>query len=416
MASRVTSAKCREARRRRMEMRRLAVIAGRELTLAGQKSRGEEKKEEESDRTVDRKRDRTVGANSGSGSSSSSEGVESPSIPSASVQVPAIIPVSIFGSLSVSGRSRDMEDAISLRPDFFRPETPGRHPLHFFAVFDGHGGSHVAILCKENMHVFLNEELERVLNLDAAAAGVSDSGLRLSAVGWNSAMGACFKRMDELSLSSCDCGGHGTPCRCEHGGARSDIVGSTAVVAVVDNHRIVVANCGDSRAVLSRDRRAIPLSEDHKPDRPDELARIEAAGGRVIYLNGARVLGILAMSRAIGDKYLKPIVISEPEVNVMERHADDECLILASDGLWDVLSNELACDIARRCLHEGSQSSMAKGAPSSGAELINGDDAVQVSRSRCSLAAALLTRLALGRKSGDNISVIVVDLKQRREG
>lgn len=97
-----------------------------------------------------------------------------------------------------------------------------------------------------------------------------------------------------------------------------------------------------------------------------------------------------------------------------ERSPDDECLILASDGLWDVLSNDMACDVARQCLHEGHQ-------PSSTARVVVGageeeeeatDKEMQASQSRCSAAAALLTRLALGRKSSDNISVIVIDLKR----
>nr|GMC59097.1 protein phosphatase 2C 37-like [Ipomoea batatas] len=83
-----------------------------------------------------------------------------------------------------------------------------------------------------------------------------------------------------------------------------DAVGSTAVVAVVTPESIVVSNCGDSRAVLCRNGVAIPLSIDHKPDRPDEVNRIEAAGGRVIYWDGPRVLGVLAMSRAIGMFYI----------------------------------------------------------------------------------------------------------------
>ncbi|KHN07593.1 Protein phosphatase 2C 37 [Glycine soja] len=123
-----------------------------------------------------------------------------------------------------------------------------------------------------------------------------------------------------------------------------------AVVAVVTPDKIVVSNCGDSRAVLCRNGVAIPLSSDHKPDRPDELLRVQSKGGRVIYWDGPRVLGVLAMSRAIGDNYLKPYVISEPEVMVTERTEEDECLILASDGLWDVVSNETACGVVRMCL------------------------------------------------------------------
>ena len=50
-----------------------------------------------------------------------------------------------------------------------------------------------------------------------------------------------------------------------------------------------------------------------------------------------------------GDGYLKPFVTAEPEVTVTERTDDDECLILASDGLWDVVTNEMACDVVRAC-------------------------------------------------------------------
>lgn len=96
-----------------------------------------------------------------------------------------------------------------------------------------------------------------------------------------------------------------------------------------------------------------------------------------------------------------------------ERSPDDECLILASDGLWDVLSNDMACDVARQCLHEGYQpSSTARVVVGAGEEEEATDKEMQASQSRCSAAAALLTRLALGRKSSDNISVIVIDLKR----
>ncbi|KAF2303986.1 hypothetical protein GH714_025958 [Hevea brasiliensis] len=73
------------------------------------------------------------------------------------------------------------------------------------------------------------------------------------------------------------------------------------------------------------------------PDRQDELMRIEGVGGKVISWNGARVFGVLAMSRAIGDRYLRPSIIPVPEITFMTRTDEDECLILASDGLWDVM-------------------------------------------------------------------------------
>lgn len=138
---------------------------------------------------------------------------------------------------------------------------------------------------------------------------------------------------------------------------------------------------------------------DLQPDRPDELRRIEEAGGRVIYWDAPRVLGVLAMSRAIGDSYLKPYVIPEPEVTITDRTAEDECLILASDGLWDVVSDQTACGVARMCL----QSRKAAAPPAS-----EGDSSYKA----CSDAAILLTRLALARRSTDNVSVVVVDLRR----
>jgi len=104
-------------------------------------------------------------------------------------------------------------------------------------------------------------------------------------------------------------------------------------------------------------------------------------------------------------------VISEPEITITRRDPKDECLILASDGLWDVISNELACRVACQCLREGSCSAVAPGNATNAAW--DDVDASSTSFPQSSLAAALLTRLALGRESSDNISVIVVDLKHR---
>lgn len=143
----------------------------------------------------------------------------------------------------------------------------------------------VSLRCKDSLHGLVAEELGR------------------GEGGWPEVMERSFSHMDRL-VTDPGGGGDDAPaserCRCELQQPQSDAVGSTAVVAVVSTAEIVVANCGDSRAVLCRGGQALPLSTDHKPDRPDELVRIEEAGGRVIYWDGARVLGVLAMSRAIG--------------------------------------------------------------------------------------------------------------------
>lgn len=105
-----------------------------------------------------------------------------------------------------------------------------------------------------------------------------------------------------------------------------------------------------------------------------------------------------------GDNYLKPYVICDPEVTVMDRTAEDECLILASDGLWDVVSNEMACRVASKCLRVMSQSPEASAESSSRREEL-GDGA-------CTDASTLLTKLALAKQSADNVSVVVVDLRR----
>ncbi|XP_010543770.1 PREDICTED: protein phosphatase 2C 37 isoform X2 [Tarenaya hassleriana] len=284
-----------------------------------------------------------------------------------------------FGMTSVCGRRRDMEDAVSIHPSFHRIHSDD---LHFFGVFDGHGCSHVAEKCRERLHEIVKQELE-----------VS------TAEEWKGMMVKSFLRMDkEVSRKSANrfsgVDRSTISCRCDLQSPQYDAVGSTAAVSIVTPKKIIVSNCGDSRVVLCRNGVAIPLSSDHKPDRPDELLRIQQAGGRVIYWDGPRVLGVLAMSRAIGDSYLKPFVIPDPEVTVTDRTDEDECLIIASDGLWDVVPNETACGVARMCL---------RGASEEG-------------HKACSDAALLLTKLALARQSADNVSVVVVDLRRNLSG
>ncbi|VAH81728.1 unnamed protein product [Triticum turgidum subsp. durum] len=302
-----------------------------------------------------------------------------------------------FGFSSVCGRRREMEDAVSIRPGFL----PGSGKSHFFGVFDGHGCSHVATTCQELMHEAVAEEHEK--------AGPGEEPT------WKEVMERSFARLDERAANWATTRSSEEPaCRCEQKmPSRCDHVGSTAVVAVVSPTQLVVANAGDSRAVLSRAGVPVALSVDHKPDRPDELERIQAAGGRVIYWDGARVLGVLAMSRAIGDGYLKPFVTAEPEVTVTERSDADECLILASDGLWDVVTNEMACDVARACFRSNGppEPATAQAQPSGEAKASEGVSKAESDRA-CSDAAMLLAKLALARGSSDNVSVVVVDLRR----
>uniref|UniRef100_A0A453NBT3 protein-serine/threonine phosphatase n=3 Tax=Aegilops tauschii TaxID=37682 RepID=A0A453NBT3_AEGTS len=118
--------------------------------------------------------------------------------------------------------------------------------------------------------------------------------------------------------------------------------GSTASTAILVGGRLVVANVGDSRAVVSKGGKAIAVSRDHKPDQTDERQRIEEAGGFVMWAGTWRVGGVLAVSRAFGDKLLKQYVVADPEIKEEVVDSSLEFLILASDGLWDVVTNDEA--------------------------------------------------------------------------
>ncbi|KAK9075380.1 hypothetical protein SSX86_003703 [Deinandra increscens subsp. villosa] len=265
----------------------------------------------------------------------------------------------------VIGRRREMEDAVSVELGFVNVNNDNTRKFDFYGVYDGHGGSRVAYACRERLHRLLAAEMK----------------IGMGEVNWEKLMVESFEKMDEEVNESEVVGS----------------MGSTATVAVIGEKEIVVANCGDSRAVLSRGGATVPLSNDHKPDRPDELERIERSGGRVIDWNGQRVLGVLATSRSIGDRQLNPYVIAKPEVTVNKREDGDEFIILASDGLWDVISNDLACHVVRKCL--GGRIIFQKSTQER-------DD----NQYKTMNAAKVLTKLAMARGSKDNISVIVMNL------
>eukprot|EP00624_Nannochloropsis_granulata_P003155 evm.model.NODE_26015_length_37756_cov_44.158253.7 len=147
--------------------------------------------------------------------------------------------------------------------------------------------------------------------------------------------------------------------------------GCTAVAVIyeegreggAEGGRLYVANAGDSRCVLSRGRVAVELSRDHKPEDVEEKARIEAAGGSVG--DDGRVEGNLNLSRAIGDLAYKhkeglsaerQMISAYPDVRVEGvRAGEDEFLVVACDGIWNVLSSQEVVDMVREGLREGGE-------------------------------------------------------------
>jgi protein phosphatase 1L len=79
----------------------------------------------------------------------------------------------------------------------------------------------------------------------------------------------------------------------------------------------------------------------------EERERIEAAGGVIVWAGTWRVGGVLAVSRAFGDRPLKRYVIATPDIRDEALRPEDEFLILASDGVWDTVSCQDAADVVR---------------------------------------------------------------------
>ncbi|OAX36571.1 protein phosphatase 2C [Rhizopogon vinicolor AM-OR11-026] len=140
---------------------------------------------------------------------------------------------------------------------------------------------------------------------------------------------------------------------------------------------LYTANAGDARGVLCRAGRAVRLTYDHKGSDKQEAKRITDAGGFVM---SGRVNGVLAVTRSLGDSSMKEYVVGSPYTTETELGSDDEFLILACDGLWDITGDQGAIDLVRHI-----------------------PDA--------QTASDTLVKHALDRQTNDNVTVLVVRFK-----
>ncbi|KJE97181.1 protein phosphatase 1F [Capsaspora owczarzaki ATCC 30864] len=209
-------------------------------------------------------------------------------------------------SFAAQGKRSTMEDRHVVIEDLNTLMGLDTHPMQaYFAVYDGHGGVDAAAYAKNHVHV----QIVR----DAAFAAKPEDAVKSG-----------FERTDALFL--------------ERANRENWSSGATCVGALVRGTDLYVGWLGDSQAVLARNGAGILLTKPHKPNDEAEKARIEESGGMVLFYGGWRVNGTLAVARAIGDKQLKEHVIGTPDVvHEVLQPGRDEFLILACDGLWDVM-------------------------------------------------------------------------------
>jgi len=213
--------------------------------------------------------------------------------------------------------------------------------ISLFAVFDGHGGSEVALYCKKH----LGETLRKT---EQFKDGLYAKGLERT-----------FFQFDEDILS----GWPDTLKQVLHEAGESHDVrpnphtesraGCTAVACLIKGGKLHIANAGDSRIVLCQGGKAIELSEDHKPELDSEIDRIKKAKG---YITEGRVNGNLNLTRAVGDFTYKKdrnitpaeqIITVAPDISSQDLQTQDEFLILGCDGVWDRKTSQEVVDFVK---------------------------------------------------------------------
>lgn len=230
---------------------------------------------------------------------------------------------------SIKNARRKMEDEYTYYEDIntlfdFDHLTCGQS---LFGVFDGHGGAAASNFSA----IQLIWELHLCQNL------LTDPG---------EALKTAILKVDEKF--------------CEKAKRENCKSGSTAIVVLIQGDNLTVAWVGDSQAVLCKDGQAIQVMEPHKPEDEEEKCRIEALGGLVLYCNGWRVNGSLSVSRAIGDIEHKPYITAEAAYEEYSMDGDEEFLIIACDGLWDVVDPLEGVECVQECVRNGTRDKAAE--------------------------------------------------------
>lgn len=234
------------------------------------------------------------------------------------------------GFFATCGGRDTMEDTC-----FLLPELGGASQVHLFGVLDGHRGPEAAEYAAHAIPYHL-----------IARAGTEHSPSEALSAAFTEA-DAFFRR--ELDLQRLR----------KKGQAKNRHPGCTAAAALFVNDLLFVANAGDCRTVLCRNGQAMALSKDHTASCLVERERVVRLGGQVMWQVDTWRVGTAALqvTRSIGDDDLKPAVTAEPEITEVTLTANDEFLIIASDGLWDKVSNEEAVSFVKNTVKEPSLSS-----------------------------------------------------------
>ncbi|KAK9810556.1 hypothetical protein WJX73_000453 [Symbiochloris irregularis] len=330
----------------------------------------------------------------------------------------AIGPLS-YGARAEQGPRETMEDFVTVVPR-------GNCGFLYAGVFDGHQGPGAAAYLSEHLYEGIAGSLQQAADSNSGTVGklgraVLDLVSRRNGqpqetpeLFYPSDLTKLLKDSFVLADKEVLAFLHSQEVR------EDQLAGCTATVLLVRQDKLAVANVGDSRAILSRGGAPVQVSTEHRVYGDgdivqQEIDRVESTGG---WIDDGRVCDILAVSRAFGDTEFKgeglqgmlahgveddmwtqefadsvhftsDPVVALPDVTELDRDEDDEFIVLATDGLWDVMSNKDVVQWGRK-------------------EFDKGRTAQQV--------ADMLATMALRKHTLDNVSVVVVDLGGGKQG
>ncbi|KAF6812635.1 protein phosphatase [Colletotrichum sojae] len=272
----------------------------------------------------------------------------------------------------------------------------------YFAIFDGHAGTFAADWCGKKLHLILEDVIRKNPNgpipelLDQTFTSVDAQLEKLPLKNSGCTAAVAVLRWEDRVPSDRSATGSQAIAPATAAAAKAakltseessdEKAASTSspeathakLKSSASRQRVLyTANVGDARIILCRSGKALRLSYDHKGSDENEGKRIANAGGLIL---NNRVNGVLAVTRALGDTYMKDLVTGHPyTTETVIQPESDEFIIIACDGLWDVCSDQDAVDLVR-----------------------NVEDPVE--------AAKLLVDHALNRFSTDNLSCMIVRL------
>ncbi|EGG25224.1 protein phosphatase 2C [Cavenderia fasciculata] len=232
----------------------------------------------------------------------------------------------------------------------------------FLGVFDGHNGKLAADFTKTHLpyEIYKSRAADKSLPASMIASGIVKD--------IETTMESAYTQVDQSFLQLAD---------------RDDKkAGSTVATVIAMKDKLVVSNVGDTEVVLSSGSKASALSTMHLPTNEMERERVEKAGGVIIQCGTLRVNGVLAVTRAMGDRNLKDVITCLPDTKIHHLTPADQFLVIATDGLWDVMKHQEVVDYI-----------------------------IQQNQEKQPQIADRLVEEALRRNSKDNITVIIVYFK-----